>query len=186
MEDDQIIGLFAAEDPGAVDAAAEKYGAYCRAIAQNILRDPQDAEECVNDAYLNAWRSLADRKPKNLGTYLGKLVRNLAFTRWRRDHAGKRGGGETALILDELGECVSGGEDPGDAYDRKELISAIEQFLRSQPEAKRRMFLRRYWYGDSLDEIAKTFSMTKNAVTMSLSRTREKLQKYLYERGFYV
>ena len=148
MDDNGIIRLYWERDSQAIKATSEKYGHYCKTIARNILNSEEDAEECVNDTYLCAWNSMPPHWPEQLSTYLGKLTRNLAFNRYKRSHAGKRSGGETALILDELAGCVSDIDDVEQTVDRQELIEAVNSFVRSLPAGKRNLFVRRYWYAD--------------------------------------
>lgn len=107
MEDREIVNLYWERNSNAIKETASKYGGYCKAIAKNILGNNEDAEECVNDIYLNTWNSIPPNRPNVLSTYLGKITRNLSFDRFRHRHADKRGGGEIELVLDELGECVS-------------------------------------------------------------------------------
>lgn len=113
MEDSRIVELYWKRDADAIPATSEKYGGYCASIAQNILGNEEDAEECVNDTWLGAWNSMPPHRPSVLQAFLGKITRNLSFNRHRRDRAEKRGGGELPLVLDELGECVSGTDSVG-------------------------------------------------------------------------
>ena len=184
MEDEAIVALYWARDEGAIPATAEKYGAYCAAIAGNILESPQDAEECVNDTYLSAWNAMPPHRPARLATFLGKLTRNLSFNRYKARRADKRGSGQLPLVLDELGECVSGREDVEETVDRKELIRALDDFLTTLPRRSRDLFVRRYWYADPIAAIARRYGRTEGSVAMDLSRTRRKLKAYLTERGF--
>ena len=110
MEDAKIVQLYWDRNELAIPVTADKYGSYCASIANNILDSREDAEECVNDTYLNTWNSIPPNRPNILSTYLGKITRNLSFDRFRHRHADKRGGGEIELVLDELGECVSGAD----------------------------------------------------------------------------
>lgn len=184
MEDHQIVQLYWDRDSQAIAASAQKYGTYCRTIARNILPNDQDAEECVNDTWLSAWNAMPPHKPSVLSTFLGKLTRNLAFNRYKHDRAEKRGGGETALVLDELAEIVSGTGSPEEALDRRELARAIDGFLKALPAQQRKLFLCRYWYSDSVRCIASRFGLTENHVSVILKRIRTKLRSYLTERGF--
>lgn len=184
MDDAKIVQMYFDRDEGAIPATAAKYGNYCTSIAKNILGNPEDVEECVNDAYLNIWNAIPPHRPKVLSAFLGKIVRNLAFNRYKRNTADKRGGGETAAVLDELADCVSGCEDVEHSYERKELISVINAFLNSLSPEKRNIFLRRYWYTDSISDIAARFHMTYAAVSMTLNRLRTQLHNYLTERGY--
>ena len=184
MDDEKIVQLYCERNEQAIQETANKYGNYCNSIAKNILGNNEDAEECVNDTYLNTWNSIPPHRPKMLSTFLGKIVRNLAFNRYKHNHADKRGGGELPLVLDELAECVSGDDNIADAFVMKELVSAINEFLSTLPEVKRNVFIRRYWYTESIVDIAKSYDMESTAVSMMLNRIRSKLHNYLIERGY--
>lgn len=184
MDDAKIVQLYFDRDEQAIPATADKYGNYCTSIANNILGNHEDAEECVNDTYLNTWNAIPPHRPKMLSTFLGKIVRNLAFNRYKHNTADKRGGGEIAAVLDELAGCVSGSENVEQAYEYKELIAAINGFLGTLPADKRNIFVCRYWYTDSISDIAARFDMTYSAVSMMLNRIRTKLHNYLIARGY--
>ena len=184
MDDEKIVQLYCERNEQAIQETANKYGNYCNSIAKNILGNNEDAEECVNDTYLNTWNSIPPHKPKMLSTFLGKIVRNLAFNKYKHDHADKRGGGELPLVLDELAECVSGNENIADAFVMKEIVSAINEFLSTLSEIKRNLFIRRYWYTESIVDIAKSYDMESTAVSMMLNRIRSKLHNNLIERGY--
>ena len=117
MEDSKIVQLYWSRDEKAIDATADKYGRYCASIARNILGNREDAEECVNDTYLHAWNAMPPHRPGILSTFLGKITRNLSFNRYRYNTADKRGGGETAVVLEELLDIVSDGENPEQAME---------------------------------------------------------------------
>ncbi len=184
MDDAKIVQMYFDRDEQAIPATADKYGNYCTSIANNILGNHEDAEECVNDTYLNTWNSIPPHRPKMLSTFLGKIVRNLAFNRYKRNTADKRGGGEITAVLDELANCVSGNDDVEQAYEYKELTAGINDFLATLPAEKRNIFVCRYWYTDSIADIAARFDMTYSAVSMMLNRLRTKLHNYLIERGY--
>ena len=184
MEDNEIIRLYWDRNEQAIKATSDKYGRYCKAIARNMLNCEEDAEECVNDTYLRAWSSMPTQWPAQLATFLGKITQNLAFNRYKYQRAGKRGGGEIALVLDELTDCVSDVDDVEEAIDRQELIKAIDSFVGNLSESRRRIFVRRYWYADSIAEIAKDCGMLEGTVSKALERTRKRLKVYLTERGF--
>ena len=184
MDDAKIVQMYFDRDQQAIPATADKYGNYCTSIAKNILGNHEDAEECVNDTYLNTWNSIPPHRPKILATFLGKIVRNLAFNRYKYNTADKRGGGELPAVLEELAGCVSGKDNVEQAYEYKELVAAINDFLRALPAEKRNIFVCRYWYTDSISDIAARYSMTYAAVSMTLNRLRTKLHDYLIERGY--
>lgn len=184
MDDAKIVQLYWDRDELAIPATADKYGNYCTSIANNILGNHEDAEECVNDTYLHTWNAIPPHKPAMLSTFLGKITRNLAFNRYKHNAADKRGGGELTAVLDELEECVSGNEDVEQSYEYKELVAAINEFLGTLPSEKRNMFVCRYWYADSIADIAVRFHMNQGAVSMTLNRLRSKLHDYLRKRGY--
>lgn len=184
MDDSAIIALFIVRDPDAIAAVSTKYGPYCRSIACNILGNSRDVEECLNDTWLQLWRSIPPNQPENLAAYAGKITRNLAFNRCRDDRAQKRGGCNVTLLLSELSDLVSGDPSPEQALAAKELSRAINAFLASLPQWKRYIFVRRYWYADSVIEIAHAVHRTEAHVSATLTRLRRKLHRYLTERGF--
>lgn len=182
MEDCAIIDLYWSRNPEAISRTCEKYGNYCRAVARNILPDCRDAEECVNDTWLKAWNAMPEDRPGLLAQYLGKITRNLALNRWRISRAGKRGGGELPLVLDELSECVPA-SDAFQALEAAELEEAVNRFLHTLPERECNLFLRRYWFAESAADIAKRYGMRENTVRTILFRSRKKLQSCLEKEG---
>ena len=184
MEDQKIIDLYWKRSEQAIAETDAKYGGYCFSIAYNILLSREDSEESVSDTYMAAWRSMPPKKPGILSAFLGKITRHLSIDRWRRRTADKRGGGEVPLALDELENCVSGTESIEETMQRKELTVLINRFLDSLPETERNVFLSRYWYVDSIQDIADTFGFTAAKVNSMLYRTREKLRKALQKEGF--
>lgn len=184
MEDHQIIKLFWDRDENAVTETSKKYGAYCYSIVKNMLQNKEDSDECVNDTYLNAWNALPPHKPNCFSVFLGKITRNLAFDRYHFNHAQRRGGGETAVVLDEIAEIVSDTHDVEQAVDSRELARAINEFLSELPADKRKLFVLRYWYTEKVSVVAKQLGMTENACSVQLSRIRNKLRKHLRDGGF--
>ena len=183
MEDAQIIQLFWDRKEEAIARAEEKYGRYCTSIASNIVPNWSDAEECLNDCMLRAWNSIPPARPGSLKSYLGKIIRNLALDRIEHVSAAKRGGGEVPLALEELSECVSGTEDPHAEAEGKELAKAINRFLLEQDELKRKLFVRRYWYMDSLADAAKRVGLKESNAKTILFRLRRELAEYLRGEG---
>lgn len=186
IEDNVIIQLYFDRDENAIKATSEKYGKYCSSIAINILGNKEDAEECVNDTYLKTWNTIPPNRPSVLRTFLGKITRNLAFDLYKKMNAEKRGSGNITVVLDELGECVSGGCDPEQEYDKKECINSINTFLGTLSEEKCAFFVSRYWYAETIYDIAKRYGKSENYVSVSLNRIRKKLHEHLVERGFEV
>lgn len=185
MDDERIVQLYWDRDQAAISATAEKYGRYCGAVARNILGNREDAEECVNDTWMQAWNAMPPHRPAVLSTFLGKIVRRLSLNRYQKNTAEKRGGGETALVLDELAEVVSDRDGGAEVeLDRRELVRTINEFLASLPDRKREIFVCRYWYLESVGSIAARTGMTENHVSVLLSRLRMKLRRWLQEGGF--
>ena len=184
MNDREIVNLYWQRSEQAISETERKYGSYCHIIAYNILENSEDSEECVNDTYLNAWNSMPPHRPNILATFLGKITRNLALNKYKHNTADKRGNGQAPLVLDEIAEFVSGTDNVEQEINRKELILAINHFLKKLPSDKRNIFVCRYWYFDSISDIAAHFDMTENNVSVTLNRLRLKLRNYLLERGF--
>ena len=183
MDDSRIIGLFNARNETAIYEIEKKYQSYCLSIANNILNDREDAAECVNDVFFGAWNSIPPHAPVNLAAYLGKITRNLALKKWRERSAAKRGGGNVSVSLEELEECVPSGHPVEEYAEIKELTGMIDSFLAALPETERRVFLRRYWYFDSIDDICGRFGFGKSKVKMMLKRTRDRLRATLEKEG---
>ncbi len=183
MEDREIIELYWRRSERAIACSEEKYGAYCRAVARQILRSLEDTEECVSDTWLAAWNAMPPHRPAVLRTFLGRLTRNLAVNRRIYDGAQKRGGGEVSLALDELRECA-GGDTAEEAFEAAELGRLIDRFLRGLSASECNLFLRRYWYLDSIDMLAARYGLRPGAVKTRLHRTREKLRTFLRKEGY--
>lgn len=177
MEDSRIIALLWARAESAIEALARKYGARLHRIAMNILGDHHDAEECVNDTYLALWNTIPPQRPDPLVAYACRVSRNTALTRLRNDTALRRCN-DYDLSLDELAPCIPA-PSLEEALDARALGRAINAFLGTVSQDSRIIFLRRYWFGDSVKEIAESLSMTENAVSVRLNRTRNKLKAYL-------
>lgn len=183
MEDSQIVALYFQRSEQAINETAKKYGSYCYSIAYNILQNRQDAEEAVSDTYLGAWATIPPHKPVQLATFLGKIARRTAIKRYQHSRTQKRGGGEVALALEELSECLSDGKSPESAMENAELTKLLNEFLRKLPQTERQVFLGRYWYFDPIDTIAKRFGFTQSKVKSMLARTRKKLYTTLQREG---
>ena len=181
MEDRQIIELFFARDERAISETALKYERYCNMIANNILHDDLDSEECVNDAYLAAWNSIPPTNPDSLSAYLARLTRNLSINRYKSNMTQRRGGGEFALSLDELDDCIAAKN-----IEERELGSLINDFLSQQKKEMRQVFVRRYFYSDSISDIAKRFAMSESKVKSMLHRTRLSLKDFLAEHDVQI
>ncbi len=184
MEDAAIVEQYFRREESALQVTQEKYSAYCRAIAWGVLRDEGSSEECVNDALLKAWNSIPPNRPRSLRAYLGALCRNAALSRYREAHAERRGGSQIPLALEELQESIPGSG--GNLAERAALGAVLSDFLRALPERERYLFLRRYWYLDSIPELAEQLSMQPGAVRTQLHRTRRKLKAHLEKEGIGV
>ncbi len=186
MEDKDIIQLFFDRNEQAIEETSMKYGNYCNSIAMNILKNRADAEECVADTYQKCWNSIPPNRSSVLRIFLGKITRNLSFNMYKRMNADKRGSGQLALILDELAEVISDENSVENNIENKELLKEINIFLNGLSRQKRIMFVRRYWYSDSVTDIARRLGISENNVSVNLNRIRKRLRRYLYERGFEV
>lgn len=182
MEDYEIVQLYWDRDERAIGESERKYGGLCRGVALRVLENVEDSEECVSDTWLRSWNVIPPQRPTLLGAFLARITRNLALDRWRREHAAKRFGGETALALEELGDCVSG-EAMEDEVTRRELARALHAFLRDLPEGDRRVFLRRYWSVETLERIAKQEGMSVSALHRRLRKLRAALAAHLRKEG---
>lgn len=183
MEDSIIISLFFDRSEQAISELSNKYGKLCMHIANNILGNSQDAEECVNDAYLGAWNTIPPQKPNPLQTYICKIVRNIAITRYHTNTATKRNN-HYDLALEELEYCLFSSETAESTLQAKELSRLLDRFLGSLDTRSRVMFVRRYWYADSVTDIAESFKTRPNNVSVQLSRVRNKLRKFLIQEGY--
>lgn len=186
MKDNEIIELYWRRDEGAISATTDAYGNYCHSIAYNILCNNEDAEECVNDTWMNAWKSIPPQRPNRLSTYLGKLTRNLALNRYKSQSTQKRGAGQVALALSELEGCVPAQAEPAQTLDERVLVSAIETFLYAQPRTERNIFIGRYWYLHPIRELAKAYHMSESKVASLLYRMRNKLKLHLEKEGILI
>ncbi len=186
MTDYDIVKLYLNRNEKAIKETDTKYGRYCLTVAENILRNRVDSEECVNDTYLRVWNSIPPNKPKKLSAYLGKITRNLAINRYNQYSAQKRGGNETELILSELENCLPSESTTEKAFDEKLLIKTIEDFLKGESKEKRRAFLMRYWYAFSISEIATELNQSESKVKSTLFRMRQKLKIHLEKEGIFI
>ena len=183
MEDKQIVDLYWQRSDLAISETDQKYGRYCHTIAYNICGTDEDAEECVSDTWFRAWNLMPDRRPTILSAFLGRITRNFAINLIQAKNRIKRGGGGAVLALDELEECIPGGTNPEQALEEKELAKAIGRFVSGLPKTEKKIFVLRYWYVASIDDIAETLGFSTGKVKTSLFRTRKKLKNYLEEEG---
>jgi RNA polymerase sigma-70 factor (ECF subfamily) len=184
MEDSQIVQLYWSRNESAIDQTDKKYGRYLTRIAYNILADREDSQESVNDTYLAAWDSMPPHKPEVLSTYLGKLTRRISIDLCRKKTAQKRGGSEYALSLQELEECISGGNSTEQALELQLLSEAIAIYLRSVSQEARNVFIGRYYYLDPVKKIAGYCHISESKAKILLHRTRQGLWAHLQKEGF--
>ncbi len=183
MEDKRIVALFWERDERVIDIVRKTYGKLCRRIAYNLLGNAEDVEECENDVYLALWNAIPPARPQSLTAYLGRVTRNIALDRFDRRTAQKRGG-EMLELLPELCEVTGGSVE--EAFDGAHTAALITAFLREETEEYRRLFLRRYWYGDSVAALAAGLGCGESTVKMRLARQRERLRKFLEKEGVSV
>ncbi len=184
MEDHQIVELYWQRDQQAIEQTQHKYGSYLTKIAYHILYDLEDCGESVNDTYMAAWNAIPPHRPQSLCAFLSKLTRRIAIDLLRKKQSSKRGGGEYALSLEELSQCLPGGSDPEEAVNGRELACSIEAFLRQLPEKTRNVFIGRYFYMDSVKEVARYCGLTESNAKVLLHRTRLALGEYLKKEGY--
>ena len=170
MQDEELIRLYVTRSERAIALTSDKYGGYCHTIAYQILKDLEDSEECVT-------------LPKCFKAFLGKITRNLALHRWEKNSTKKRGGNQIPFLLDELAECIPSQEDIPKKVEDAEICALCNQFLEMLSKEKRMVFVRRYWYCDSVSDIAKMYHFGESKVKMMLSRTRKELRDYLEKEG---
>ena len=184
MEDFEIIELFFERNENAINETERKYGRYLFKIAYNILFDSEDCKECVNDTYMKAWNVIPPQNPKVLSTFLGKITRRLAIDVFRKKHAEKRGDSEFALSLSELDECIPDSFSAEAEFEQKELSENINRFLASLSKENRDIFVCRYFYSDSIKDIASFFGTSETKIKSSLFRSRKILKEHLLKEGF--
>jgi len=183
MEDKKIVQLLFARAENAISELSARFGHQLHRIAYNILENPSDTEECLNDTYLALWNAIPPVSPDPLAPYVYRTGRNTALKRLHRDTAKKRDS-RYDVSLEELNGCLPGGE-LEQIVDARELGRTMDRFLQSKSRETRYIFIRRYWYGDSVGDIAKTLRMQENAVSVRLSRMRNSLKEYLMKEGYH-
>ena len=186
MDDEKIIELYFSRDERAISETESKYGRYCYRIAYNILKSAEDSEEVVSDTYIGAWEAIPPHRPNVFSAFLAKITRRLSLKRLRYNNAKKRGGtDESVVALEELEQCVPAGGTVSDNIEAKEVGEMIDRFLQKLRPDDRRIFVCRYFYLESPEDISKFFGYSRSKVYDSLSRTREKLRDYLRKEGVF-
>ena len=183
MEDQQIVELLWQREERALQEAQYKYGSLCGRIAGNILRDPEDVQECLNDSFLALWNRIPPEKPRIFAAFLGRITRNLALKRYEYNSAAKRNE-ELETSWEELEGTLCVPSEADRQYEAKQLAEAISAFLWTLDEEPRRLFIRRYWYFDSVRTLAQNFGMSESKVKSMLFRTRNKLRDVLQREGY--
>jgi RNA polymerase sigma-70 factor (ECF subfamily) len=184
LTDSEIIDLYLKRSENAINETAKQYGSYCQAIAMNILHNKEDSEEVVNDTYMSLWNQIPPELPKIFSAYIGKITRNLSLKKYQTRKAQKRGGDESVLLFSELDMCIPSDCSVENEIDSRNLAQEIDNFLNSIKKNDRNYFVNRYWYAESIPQIAKRFNISESKVKMSLHRTRKKLKIHLEKRGF--
>lgn len=183
MTDEEIVSLYLSRNESAIANTRDKYGSRLRTVSYNILRDQQSSEECENDSYLAAWGAIPPTEPVNcLYAFLARIIRNLSLNRLRDSKRLKRQS-ELVDLSDELEELISSPDDTECEVESHELAALVSDFLRSLPETKRLIFLRRYWYTDSTASLAERFGISQSNVKTTLCRIRAELREYLKKEG---
>ncbi len=179
MEDNQIVDLYWARNERAITETQQKYGKLLFSLSYSVLSSREDAEECVNDTYLDAWGAMPTARPACLGAFLSKIARRISIDRFRTMHREKRGGFGVAMALDELSECIAASGGVEEEYENRRLAEALNRFLYTLPTERRVMFLRRYFYSQPVSTIAADMRLGESKVKVTLHRTREALRKFL-------
>lgn len=182
MDDQEIIDLYMQRNELAVKETESKYNSYCFRIANNILSIPEDAEECVNDTWVSAWNKIPPIIPKSLKAFLSKLVRDISLSRYRENHAQKRYSG-MEVMLDELEECIPSEFDVHQNLERQELSDHINDWLGGLKHEDRVLFVKRYYYGDSVKSLAKLQGCTENQMAQRMLKLRNNLKSFLFIKG---
>ena len=185
MDDKNIIELFYERSEQAITELSKKYGLLCKKVTDNILNNHLDAEECVNDAYLAVWNTIPPQNPDSLVSYVCRIVRNQAIKKYHENTALKRNS-IYDTSLDELEEVLPSSASVEGELEAKEVSAIIDRFLETLDKQSRTMFIRRYWYSDSIEEIALSFKTSKHYISVRLSRIRKALKKYLVKEGVSV
>ena len=185
MHDEKIIDLFFERSEQGIQELDIKYGKVCHKLSNNIVNNRQDAEECVNDAYLGAWNAIPPVRPNPLLSYIVKIVRNISLKIYWRKEAAKRSSHYT-IALEEIEACIADQKNIEEEIEVRELACIIESFLDTLTIENRVIFMRRYWFPDSYKDIAEFVGLSEKNISVRLTRIREKMKQYLIEREVFV
>jgi len=186
INDQQLLVLFWNREEEALDITMQKYGRILYKVAHNILHNGQDAEECVNDTLMQAWKTIPPKQPEFLSAYLAKITRNFSLQRWRKAGTAKRGGGQGSLILDELKETVPHPNSAEQSFENTQVLRSINMFLGKMDADSRIVFVRRYFFGDSVQDICARFGAGQSKIKSMLFRARQKLRIHLEQEGIAI
>lgn len=183
MKDEDIIELYQKRSEQAIVETERKYGAYCGTIAGRILQNGEDCKECLNDTWLKTWETIPPVIPKIFSAYIGKITRNLALNMYKKKYAGKRISERMLVSMEELQDCVSDKESVESKIEEKMIVEKLNEYLKQLPELERKIFVRRYFYMDTMGEIADLYEMKESYVKTLLFRTRKKLKEFFQKEG---
>lgn len=187
MEDKEIINLYLSRNESAITVTMNKYEKYCYSIAYSILNNQEDSEECVNDTWMKVWKAIPPQIPNCFRAFIGKITRNLSFDKYKKENAKKRGGSELSLVLEELEECLPDKDNNvEETIIENELQHLINRFVEDLQLKYRNIFVRRYFFVNSIEEISIMYGVSKNNVMVILSRIRAQLKDYLWKEYYYV
>lgn len=186
MDDVRIVEMLWQRDDGALSALKDRHERLILSVAQNVLKNREDSEECLNDTLLATWNAIPPAKPENLGAFVCKIARNLSLKKWRSKTAEKRGGKAFYCLISELDDCISDGKTVDETIDQRALAAIIDTFLRSLDTDERDLFILRYFYFYSVASLAEKFGFSRSKVKTQLYRTRQKLSIRLQKEGVIV
>ena len=186
MTDKEIINLYWKRSEKAIVETDKKYGPYCYSLSYNILSNKEDAEECLNDTYMKTWNTIPPTRPTHFMAFLGKIIRNISLNLLKKNTAKKRGGDIIKIVSDELEDCIPDNNSVEAEIDYHILMNCINSFLSGQPSTKANIFVRRYWYMDTIPLISQRFKMNENTVSSILFKMRKELKKTLEKEGINI
>lgn len=183
MKDDEIIELYWKRDEDAIIETSNKYGKYCKYIAFNILGNTEDTEESVNDTYMHTWNAIPPNRPRVLRTWLGRITRNISIDKYKFNNAKKRSQNEVDILLSELDDCIPANSNIEKEIEDQEIAKVLNDFLSNLSQEKRIIFVRRYYFSDSVVQISKRYNLSESRIKSSLFRIRKELKKFMEKEG---